>query len=296
MTNYPDHHLCTLKNAVRHNLSLHKCFMRVENVKGAVWTVDELEFYKRRPQRCTSSSTSAAAANAVAAIAINSTSSTSSPPTTTPMTFSGSNMSGREICQSGGGVPDMHPFGPYDGGALLEQLYLPGNLAKISGCRSSVAMQAKSKKRFSDYHSEKQRRPKGQQTSQEDMEEEFDRDQETLKRMVSILPASMDHNTSTVPTGIVAQVNSRAVTSATNDRYVERAVLQLPLSFCPLLLPSSLDSSPTIPYLLVFDFLSTKQILKYTSLLLVLLPLLVSITGKPLLFRSHAIWSSLWSS
>ncbi|CRL08026.1 CLUMA_CG020893, isoform A [Clunio marinus] len=44
------------ENAVRHNLSLHKCFMRVENVKGAVWTVDEIEFYKRRPQRCTSSS------------------------------------------------------------------------------------------------------------------------------------------------------------------------------------------------------------------------------------------------
>ncbi|VDO99877.1 unnamed protein product [Soboliphyme baturini] len=41
----------TWKNAVRHNLSLHKCFTRVENVKGAVWTVDELEFYKRRPQR-----------------------------------------------------------------------------------------------------------------------------------------------------------------------------------------------------------------------------------------------------
>lgn len=36
---------------MRHNLSLHKCFMRVENVKGAVWTVDEVEFYKRRPQR-----------------------------------------------------------------------------------------------------------------------------------------------------------------------------------------------------------------------------------------------------
>ncbi|CAB1314926.1 unnamed protein product [Coregonus sp. 'balchen'] len=31
----------TWKNAVRHNLSLHKCFVRVENVKGAVWTVDE---------------------------------------------------------------------------------------------------------------------------------------------------------------------------------------------------------------------------------------------------------------
>ncbi|KAA0202554.1 hypothetical protein HAZT_HAZT008828 [Hyalella azteca] len=27
--------------------------MRVENVKGAVWTVDEVEFYKRRPQRAT---------------------------------------------------------------------------------------------------------------------------------------------------------------------------------------------------------------------------------------------------
>jgi len=36
---------------VRHNLSLHKCFMRVENVKGAVWTVDEVEYHRRRPQR-----------------------------------------------------------------------------------------------------------------------------------------------------------------------------------------------------------------------------------------------------
>ncbi|XP_017788972.1 PREDICTED: forkhead box protein P1 isoform X3 [Habropoda laboriosa] len=44
----------TWKNAVRHNLSLHKCFTRVENVKGAVWTVDEEEFYKRRPQRACS--------------------------------------------------------------------------------------------------------------------------------------------------------------------------------------------------------------------------------------------------
>merc|ERR1719495_1432617 len=41
----------TWKNAVRHNLSLHKCFSRVENVKGAVWTVDEIEFHRRRPQR-----------------------------------------------------------------------------------------------------------------------------------------------------------------------------------------------------------------------------------------------------
>ncbi|XP_022081223.1 forkhead box protein P1-like isoform X2 [Acanthaster planci] len=44
----------TWKNAVRHNLSLHKCFVRVENVKGAVWTVDELEFMKRRPQKLSS--------------------------------------------------------------------------------------------------------------------------------------------------------------------------------------------------------------------------------------------------
>lgn len=37
----------TWKNAVRHNLSLHKCFMRVENVKGAVWTVDDEAFYRQ---------------------------------------------------------------------------------------------------------------------------------------------------------------------------------------------------------------------------------------------------------
>lgn len=45
------HSKSLFQNAVRHNLSLHKCFNRVENVKGAVWTVDEVEFYKRRPQR-----------------------------------------------------------------------------------------------------------------------------------------------------------------------------------------------------------------------------------------------------
>nr|XP_040579400.1 forkhead box protein P2-like isoform X3 [Lepeophtheirus salmonis] len=47
----------TWKNAVRHNLSLHKCFMRVENVKGAVWTVDEVEYHRRRPQRGAAAST-----------------------------------------------------------------------------------------------------------------------------------------------------------------------------------------------------------------------------------------------
>uniref|UniRef100_A0A8C9VLA1 Forkhead box P4 n=1 Tax=Scleropages formosus TaxID=113540 RepID=A0A8C9VLA1_SCLFO len=46
----------TWKNAVRHNLSLHKCFVRVENVKGAVWTVDEVEYQKRRPPKMTGSS------------------------------------------------------------------------------------------------------------------------------------------------------------------------------------------------------------------------------------------------
>lgn len=44
--------LIFFQNAVRHNLSLHKCFQRVEqNVKGAVWTVDDSEFYRRRPNR-----------------------------------------------------------------------------------------------------------------------------------------------------------------------------------------------------------------------------------------------------
>ncbi|KAM4696915.1 forkhead box protein P3 [Rhinophrynus dorsalis] len=42
----------TWKNAVRHNLSLHKCFVRVENIKGAVWMVDELEFHRKRGTRC----------------------------------------------------------------------------------------------------------------------------------------------------------------------------------------------------------------------------------------------------
>ena len=45
--------LRTPQNAVRHNLSLHKCFVRVENVKGAVWTVDEREYQKRRPPKMT---------------------------------------------------------------------------------------------------------------------------------------------------------------------------------------------------------------------------------------------------
>ncbi|KAI1890217.1 hypothetical protein AGOR_G00151400 [Albula goreensis] len=48
---YFRHNTATWKNAVRHNLSLHKCFVRVEGGKGAVWTVDEAEFQKRKGQK-----------------------------------------------------------------------------------------------------------------------------------------------------------------------------------------------------------------------------------------------------
>ncbi|XP_074872333.1 forkhead box protein P3 [Carettochelys insculpta] len=51
MFGYFRHNSATWKNAVRHNLSLHKCFVRVEHVKGAVWTVDETEFQKKRSLR-----------------------------------------------------------------------------------------------------------------------------------------------------------------------------------------------------------------------------------------------------
>ncbi|XP_029975262.1 forkhead box protein P1-like [Salarias fasciatus] len=48
---YFRHNTATWKNAVRHNLSLHKCFVRVEGGKGAVWTVDEREYQKRKSQK-----------------------------------------------------------------------------------------------------------------------------------------------------------------------------------------------------------------------------------------------------
>ncbi|XP_073766469.1 forkhead box protein P3 isoform X3 [Danio rerio] len=48
---YFRHSSPTWKNAVRHNLSLHKCFVRVDGKTGAVWTVDEEEFQKRKGQK-----------------------------------------------------------------------------------------------------------------------------------------------------------------------------------------------------------------------------------------------------
>ncbi|XP_063694592.1 forkhead box protein P1-like [Bolinopsis microptera] len=42
------------KNAVRHNLSLHKCFQRVEAPTGSGWMVNEDEFQLRRANRLTS--------------------------------------------------------------------------------------------------------------------------------------------------------------------------------------------------------------------------------------------------
>ena len=38
-------------------MSLHKCFVRVENVKGSVWTIDDEEYQKRRVPRGTGSNT-----------------------------------------------------------------------------------------------------------------------------------------------------------------------------------------------------------------------------------------------
>jgi hypothetical protein len=40
--------LLLLKNAIRTNLSLHKCFVRYEDDFGSFWMVDDAEFIKRR--------------------------------------------------------------------------------------------------------------------------------------------------------------------------------------------------------------------------------------------------------
>lgn len=36
------------QNAIRTNLSLHKCFVRYEDDYGSVWLVDDVEFVNRR--------------------------------------------------------------------------------------------------------------------------------------------------------------------------------------------------------------------------------------------------------
>uniref|UniRef100_A0A3P8SBW7 Forkhead box P4 n=1 Tax=Amphiprion percula TaxID=161767 RepID=A0A3P8SBW7_AMPPE len=93
----------TWKNAVRHNLSLHKCFVRVENVKGAVWTVDEVEYQKRRPPKMTGSPTlvknmisglgfGSLNASYQAALAESSLSLLNSPPLVTPPSAASLNM------------------------------------------------------------------------------------------------------------------------------------------------------------------------------------------------------------
>ena len=43
-------HVTSTQNAIRHNLSLHKCFVRVElnKSRGAVWTVDDTLYKKKR--------------------------------------------------------------------------------------------------------------------------------------------------------------------------------------------------------------------------------------------------------
>jgi len=38
----------TWKNAIRHNLSLHKYFKRIQTKKGSAWIVDEIEYMVRR--------------------------------------------------------------------------------------------------------------------------------------------------------------------------------------------------------------------------------------------------------
>lgn len=237
--------------------------MRVENVKGAVWTVDELEFYKRRPQRCTSSSSSAAAAAAAAAvtaISVNANcTSSSSPPTSAsisvmPMTTTTvSNLvsglaAGRDLCQGvGPGITALHPFGgsdgPYDNGGLLEQLYLPENL-KISGYGSAMTISAKTKKRFAEFNAENQRRLfKAASSTAEDMDDELDREQRgpLNKNMIPHSP----NLSSGDPGSISAQVQGRVNTSAANDRYVEGLfVCQQPPTYSPL---ANLYQRPPLP-------------------------------------------------
>jgi hypothetical protein len=61
-----------VQNAIRTNLSLHKCFVRYEDDFGSFWMVDDAEFMKRRhlsrgrPRKYEPSSSTAAAMGAAA--------------------------------------------------------------------------------------------------------------------------------------------------------------------------------------------------------------------------------------
>jgi hypothetical protein len=63
------------QNAIRTNLSLHKCFVRYEDDFGSFWMVDDTEFMKRRhlsrgrPRKYEPVSAGAMAAAAAAAVA-----------------------------------------------------------------------------------------------------------------------------------------------------------------------------------------------------------------------------------
>lgn len=149
-----------VKNAVRHNLSLHKCFMRVENVKGAVWTVDEIEFYKRRPQRCTSGSASGAGGGGGGGGSSNSTTPNNAP---NSVQISAVNPFGGRLGSSY--EPDTNQVA--GGGTFLDQFYLsPENLAKINGFapfinhHSAGGGAGRGKKRLGDLMEHKTRRTK----------------------------------------------------------------------------------------------------------------------------------------
>lgn len=79
--------------------------MRVENVKGAVWTVDELEFYRRRPQRLQERLTSNSSSSSSSAIMAAASMSASSP---TSMIQTPTSMAAGLMSMVGSGVDHHH--------------------------------------------------------------------------------------------------------------------------------------------------------------------------------------------
>jgi len=60
---YFNSNTATWKNAIRHNLSLHKYFKRIQTKKGSMWIVDEEEFLQRKLRKRRSSLDSRQSAN-----------------------------------------------------------------------------------------------------------------------------------------------------------------------------------------------------------------------------------------